>query len=182
MLLDVGTAYGRDIKYGSKVPGLRIIGIDNSDGFIEILREMEKKQEIPPDSYRKADMRDLSCFPDGSFDIVRYHASLHHLPMIGKGYMADKALSEGYRVLKNSGIIYISVKKGAGIKYDDTQEGLGKFLCQYHSTESISTLLERNHFKEIRLSERPSSRGKHISWISIIAEKGGHKRNDSDQQ
>jgi ubiquinone/menaquinone biosynthesis C-methylase UbiE len=177
-VLDIGTGYGRDIKYASKIPGLTIIGIDNSDGFIEILKKLEEKKEIPVGSYRKADMRDLSCFPDCSFDIVRYHASLLHLPVIGKGYMADKALSEGYRVLKKNGIVYISVKKGNSLKFVDTQEGLGRILYQFHTKESILLLLKRNNFKLVlspdgveQLWEILSSRGKHISWICLIAEK-----------
>lgn len=170
-LLDVGTGYGRDIKYASNELGLKVIGIDNSDGFIEILTEEERKSEIPPGSYKKADMRDLSCFSDRSFDIVRYQASLLHLPVIGKGYMADKALSECHRVLKDNGIVYISVKEGNGLEFYDTQEGFGRILHQFYTMESIEMLLKRNNFNTIELPEKPSSRGKHIKWICIIAEK-----------
>jgi ubiquinone/menaquinone biosynthesis C-methylase UbiE len=171
ILLDVGTGYGRDIKYGSKIPGLKIVGIDNSDGFITILKDLEKEGEIPQGSFRKADMRDLSCFPDCSFDIIRYHASLLHLPVIGKGYMADKALSEGHKVLKDNGIVYISVKEGKGLQLVDTQEGLGRMLYQFHTRDSMAMLLKRNSFRIISSWIKPSSRGEHISWLCIIAEK-----------
>ena len=170
-LLDIGTGSGRDIKYASKIPDLKIIGIDNSDGFIKILRELENKNEIPHGSFIKADMRDLSSFPDESFDIVRHNASLIHLPVIGPGYMADLALSESYRVLKDNGLIYISVKEGNGLKYVDTEEGLGGRIFQFHTMESIKELVGRNGFKIISAWKMPSSRGEKIRWISIIAEK-----------
>ena len=170
-LLDVGTGSGRDIKYASKIPDLKIIGIDNSDGFIRILRELENKNEIPHGSFRKADMRYLSCFPDASFDIARYNASLIHLPVIGKGCMADLALSEGYRVLKDNGLIYISVKEGNGLKYVDMEEGLGGRIFQFHTMETIKEIICRNGFKIISAWKGPSNRGEKIRWISIIAEK-----------
>jgi ubiquinone/menaquinone biosynthesis C-methylase UbiE/uncharacterized protein with ATP-grasp and redox domains len=170
-LLDVGTGSGRDIKYASKIPDLKIIGIDNSDGFIRILIELENKNEIPHGSFRKVDMRDLSCFPDGSFDIARYNASLIHLPVIGNGYMIDLALSEGYRVLKENGLIYISVKEGNGLKYVDTEEGLGGRIFQFHTMETIKKIICRNGFKIISAWKGPSSRGEKMIWISIIAEK-----------
>ena len=170
-LLDVGTGSGRDIKYASKIPDLKIIGIDNSDGFIRILEELENNNEIPHGSFRKADMRYLSCFPDASFDIARYNASLIHLPVIEKGYMADLALSEGYRVLKDNGLIYISVKEGNGLKYVDMEEGLGGRTIQFHTMETIKEIICRNGFKIISAWKRPSNRGEKIRWISIIAEK-----------
>jgi len=170
-LLDIGTGSGRDIKYASKIPDLKIIGIDNSDGFIKILKELENKKEIPHGSFRKADMRDLSSFPDGSFDIVRHNATLVHLPAIGPGYMADLALSESYRVLKDNGLIYISVKEGNGLKCVDTEEGLGGRIFQFHTMESIKELVVRSGFKIISAWKMPSSRGEKIRWISIIAEK-----------
>jgi len=170
-LLDIGTGSGRDIKFASKIPDLKIIGIDNSDGFIKILKELENKNEIPRGSFRKADMRDLSCFSDGSFDIVRNNASILHLPVIGKDYMADLALSESYRVLKDNGLILISVKKGNGLKYVNTDEGFGGRIYQFYSMESIKKLICRNGFKIISGREQPSSRGKKIQWIFVIAEK-----------
>ena len=45
-ILDIGTAYGRDIKYASRIPNVSIIGIDNSDVFIKMLEELEEKKEI----------------------------------------------------------------------------------------------------------------------------------------
>lgn len=170
-ILDIGTGSGRDIKYASKIPDLKIIGIDNSDGFIKILKDLEDKNEIPVGSFMKADMRDLSCFSDRSFDIVRHNASLIHLPVIGKGYMVDLALSESYRALKDNGLIYIYVKEGNGLEYIDTEESLGGRIFQLYTMKTIKEIICRNGFKIISAQRVPSSRGEKIKWISIIAEK-----------
>lgn len=170
-LLDVGTGSGRDIKYISKIPDVKVIGIDISEGFIGILRELEQKGEIPPGSFRKADMRDLSCFPERYFDIIRHNATLLHLPVIGKGYMADLALVESNRVLKDNGLIYISVKEGDGLRFNGTEEEFGRRLFQFHTMASIKELICRNGFRIISAQKKPSSRGEKVRWLSIIAEK-----------
>ncbi|MCJ7655704.1 MAG: methyltransferase domain-containing protein [Dehalococcoidia bacterium] len=170
-LLDVGTGSGRDIRYLLKFPNLKVIGIDNSDGFIHILKELADRGEIPTGSYRKMDMRDLSGFPDESFDIVRHNASIIHLPVIGKGYGADLALSESRRILKQLGLIYVSVKEGKGLKYVDTEEGLGGRVFQFYEMKTIKDLISMNGFRIVHASKVPSSRGEKIAWISIIAEK-----------
>lgn len=172
-LLDIGTGPGRDIKYASNIPDLKIIGIDNSDGIIKILKNLEDNNEISQGSYLKADMRDLSCFLNSSFDIIRHNASIIHLPIIEKGYMADLALAESYRVLKDKGLIYISVKEGKGlqIQFIENEEYLGGRIFQFYSTESLRKLVLRNGFKIISLWKGPSSRSEKITWIHLIAEK-----------
>ncbi|MBN1217109.1 MAG: methyltransferase domain-containing protein [Candidatus Lokiarchaeota archaeon] len=170
-LLDVGTGSERDIKYMTNVLGLKAIGIDISDGFIKKLKELESKGEIPKGSILKADMRDLSIFQDNSFDILRYNASLLHLPVIGKGYMADLALREGYRVLKNNGLIYISVKRGEGLKIIDTKEDLGGRIYQLYTEATLEKLLKRNSFSILKISMEESTRPNEGNLVILIAEK-----------
>jgi ubiquinone/menaquinone biosynthesis C-methylase UbiE len=170
-LLDIGTGSGRDIKYASKIADIRVIGIDNSDGFIELLHQLEMKKEIPTGSYFKADMRNLSHFSEGYFDIVRNNASLVHLPLIKKGYMADLAISESFRVLKNNGILYLLVREGDGLELIDTEEGLGVRFYQLFTKKKLLDLVTRNGFKNIELWTRPSSRNKEVMWIALMAEK-----------
>lgn len=171
-LLDIGTGSGRDIKYATKKLGLNVIGIDNSDGFINLLKDLEKHGDIPKGSFLKADMRNLSCFPDNYFDIVRHNASLLHLPIISKGYMIDLALFESYRVLKNHGLIFIFVKEGSGLQYIDTGEGLGGRVFQFFTKKSIGELVKRNGFVISQISREIEYR-KHmrIPWIGLIAKK-----------
>ena len=152
-LIDIGTGSGRDLKYASKKLGLKVFGIDNSNGFIGILDRLSEKNVIPRNSYTKADMRNLSFIPDESFDITRFNCSLLHLPIVDKGYMADLALEEGRRILKKRGLIYVQVKMGDGLQIVDTREGLGGRIFQMYSKELLIKLLERNGFNILLLNE-----------------------------
>lgn len=169
-LLDVGTGSGRDIMYATKI-GYKVVGVDNSDGFIERLKKLEDNGLIPKNSYKKCDMRNLT-FEDEIFDIVRHNASLLHLPLIGKNYMADLAISEAFRVLKPGGLIYIYVKEGDKLDFVNTNEGLGGRIFQFYDYNMLSSLLERNGFKIIFNKELTEERaGNTIKWISVIAKK-----------
>ncbi len=181
-LLDAGTGSGRDIMYATQKLGIKVIGIDNAEGFIACLKKIESEGKIPEGSYILADMRDLSFFPDNTIDIVRQNASLLHLPIISKGYMADLAIRESYRILKNHGLIFIFVKEGDGLQFMDTAEGVGGRVFQFFREESIKELVTRNGFSILFMSHEIEYRGdKKIPWIAIIAEKIERqgKKNDS---
>jgi len=72
-LLDVGTGHGRDVLYSTKL-GYNTKGIDNSDGFIKILKEYERTGRLKPNSIVNCDMRNLE-FENESFNVVRQHAT-----------------------------------------------------------------------------------------------------------
>lgn len=169
-LLDVATGHGRDLKYSLEL-GFNAIGVDNSEGFIHGLEKLGDNNLIPKNSFVKADMRNLP-FEDNSFNVVRHQASLLHMPIIGKGYTVDKAIAESYRVLKENGLLYILIKKGEGIQYVDTNEGLGGRIFQFYDDNTIKKLVERNGLKTISISNEIENRkGKNIDWIMIIAQK-----------
>lgn len=171
-LLDVGTGPGRDLRYFRRFSDVEAFGIDNCDAFIRILSELADRGEIPKNSFAKMDMRDLSGFEDATFDVVRHNATLLHLPMIAEGVGVDEAISESYRVLKPFGIMFINVKKGEGMEFVDTGEGLGGRFFQYFSEQSLVGLLKRNKFAIIRVSnwheDRPSGR---VEWLAVYAQK-----------
>lgn len=169
-LLDVATGSGRDIMYASKL-GYLVTGIDNSDGFIHILSELESQKKIPKGCYKKCDMRMLD-FPDNSFNVVRQNASLLHLPLVGHGYMVDKAISESYRVLKDKGLMYIFVKKGSTLEFVDTNEGLGGRIFQFYTEETIKEVVTRNKFTVLSITEEVEKRKNgEVKWIAVIAQK-----------
>jgi len=167
-ILDVGTAFGRDIEYATAL-GFQITGIDNSWGFIDLLRERERKREIPSGSYLRLDMRDLQFFASHSFDFVRHNASLVHMPVIGPGFSVDLALSETRRVLKHDGLVYVSVKQGPGLKIIDSGEGFGPLAFQLYTDTLLKAVLARNEFRIVWSDSRPSSRGSGASWLAVIA-------------
>ena len=169
-MLDIGAGHGRDMKYALDL-GFNITGVDNSDEFIEILENLSNNNLIPKDSFFKADMRSLP-FENESFDVVRHQATLLHMPVIAKGYTIDKALEESYRILKKGGLLYILVKKGDGVKYMDTNEGLGGRIFQFYDEITISDIVRRNGFKIISAtSEEENRKGTIVNWVMIIAQK-----------
>jgi len=169
-LLDIGAGHGRDLKYAFDI-GFNAIGVDNSEKFIDCLKELAINNLIPNNTFVKADMRELP-FENESFDIVRQQATLLHFPIVDKGYTVDKALEESYRVLKKNGLLYVLVKKGEGIEYVDTNEGLGGRIFQFYNEKIISDLVERNGFKIISVTDEEENRkGKIVEWIMVIAQK-----------
>ena len=170
-VLDVGTGPGRDIKFMYSKGIKRVVGLDNSEEFIKILKELEEKREIPRNSFVKGDMLDIP-FDNEIFDIVRQNASLLHIPITIKGEMLDKAIQESYRVLKENGILFVSVKKGKGVQLIDTKEGLGARIYQMHTVESITKILEEHHFHILDIIEIEEQRKESkINWINVIAKK-----------
>lgn len=171
-ILDVGTGNGRDIIYGQSL-GYNMVGIDNCSGFMEILAEHLSSGLIKENSYKQCDMRELD-FPDKSFNVVRHNASLLHLPLIGKGYTVDLALSEAYRVLKPKGLLYIFVKTGLSLEFHDTGEGLGGRIFQFFSHKSLNDVVTRNGFVIVDTSDEVEIRDNGtIDWILLVAQKEG---------
>ena len=170
-ILDVGTGPGRDIKFMYSKGVKKAVGLDNSEEFIKILKELEEKREIPKNSFVKGDMLDIP-FDNEIFDIVRQNASLLHIPITIKGEMLDKAIQESYRVLTENGILFVSVKKGKGVQLIDTKEGLGARIYQMHTVESITKILEEHHFRILDIIEIEEQRkDSKIDWINVIAKK-----------
>lgn len=169
-LLDVGAGYGRDALFFEKEPDVKSYVVENSLGFINILRKLQDGGRLRSDAVYAADMRDLSAIPSGTFQCVRNHAALLHLPMVGRGLGADAAVAEARRVLMRGGVFYVFVKVGDGIQVINTGEGLRGRFYQLHRPESLAELLERNRFEIIHQEQRlePRSSGD-IEWLLDIA-------------
>lgn len=81
-------------------------------------------------------------------------------------------MQENNRVLKQNGILFISVKKGNGIQFIDTKEGFARRIFQMHTVESITKVIEENDFEILKMVEIKEERqGTNIDWINIIAKK-----------
>ena len=169
-ILDIGTGNGRDLIHGQGL-GYDIIGTDNCDGFIEILTQHSTDGLLKANSFRKCDMRSLD-FQECSFDVVRHNATLLHMPLIGKGYTVDLALSEAYRVLKPNGLLYVFVKTGSSLELQDTNEGLGGRVFQFFTHKMLNDAVFRNNFTILFTSDEVEVRGHSIiDWILLIAQK-----------
>lgn len=148
-VLDVGCGPGRDAKYFFE-HGLKVVGIDLASNFIKIA-----SSNVPKAKFIQMDMRHLN-FPDNIFDGIWAHASFSHIPKKD----ALKALHGFKRVLKDNGILYISIKIGRGEKFDG-----GRFFALY-SEDEFKSLLRARNFKILKTSR---SRIKKEKWLYIFA-------------
>ena len=172
-ILDIGAGTGRDLLHGQIVGkgAYDMYGIEIPDSFINSLDNLFKSGQIK-NKVKKCDMRDID-YPDGFFDVVRHNATLLHMPVIAKGYTADKAIEEAHRVLKKGGLLYINVKGGeSGLRSHNTNEGLGERVFQFFSMDLLHEVTERNGFKVIVTEELHEVRPKEtIVWLVVMAQK-----------
>lgn len=110
-VLDLGTGTGVAALVAAAAVGAggRVVGLDLSDGMLEIARENAARSGLA-DRVRfvKGDAERLD-FPEGSFDVVLTLFALLHLPH------PDDALREMLRVLKPSGALVIGVGSGPSL-------------------------------------------------------------------
>jgi len=110
-------------------------------------------------------MRNLD-FQDNYFDGIWACASFLHIPRKD----AQKTLNEFYRVLRENGLIYISVKEGRGETFAKSSqyEEKERYFVYYSSTE-LRQLIENSGFKIVKeIIEKEKSRD---NWINIFAKK-----------
>lgn len=174
-ILDAGAGHGRDLMYLNTLDYVNVTGTDISENFLRILKQYENEGVLPANSCYLADIRDMSIFEDECFDIVRYNASLLHLPISRYDDLGVNAvLLEAKRILKNRGIIYIRVKEGQGFKAIDTGDGLGKRCFQFYTEESLKDILKQYGFWNIEIEKRKGAKHRidDVVWLSAYARKG----------
>jgi SAM-dependent methyltransferase len=168
-LLDVGAGYGRDAKFFGMQTDVRVSVIDNCSSFIKILRDRASSGDLILDRVTYADMRNLSTIATGSYECVRNHATLHHLPLAPYGLGADAAVSETRRILVRGGVFHCFVKGGSGIAVTDTEEGLGRRFYQFFTEQSLRELLKRHELEpfhcETIVESRPAG---DVGWLLML--------------
>ncbi len=153
-VLDLGCGPGRDIALLQK-RGFEVVGLDRSQGM---LREAQRRIDAP---LIGGDMRHLPL-PDDSLNGVWMCAALLHLPRAN----ALPTLQEVRRVLCTGGVLYVSVQKGQGERWSDS-EGGRRFFTYFRLDEMRSLTLQAGYsVPEIWLN----SLG-HSTWIHLIARK-----------
>lgn len=100
-VLDVGCGNGRYFEL-VKIKNAGYVGIDNSSKLVE-----EAKKKYPEADFLVADALDIS-FGDKSFEKVYSIAVLHNIP---SKELREKFLNEAFRVLKDKGMLVITVWK-----------------------------------------------------------------------
>lgn len=169
-LLDLGAGHGRDLLRFLTEPDIIPVGVENASGFAAILHKLERERHLPPGCVVVTDMRDLSLLADATFQCVRSHAALHHLPALSGAVGADQAVAEGRRVLVRGGILYIVVKAGQGVQVIDTREGLGPRFFQLFTPRMLTDMLRRHRFDVLHLEARVSERATGpVDWLFCLA-------------
>lgn len=154
-VLDVGCGPGRDAKYFSE-KGSDVVGIDLTPNFIKIASE-----NVSSAKFLLMDMCRLD-FPNDFFDGVWCCASFLHIPKID----AKSALLGFKRVLKPSGLIYVSVKGGydEGVVKSTIYSDCERFFA-FYSEQEIVSLFKDCGFDILSVSiDR-----KKDEWINVFA-------------
>jgi ubiquinone/menaquinone biosynthesis C-methylase UbiE len=125
-ILDVGCGGGRDSLHFME-KGYDVTGVDLSSGMLE-----EAKRRVPNVKFMKMNMLNLE-FPAASFDGIWCCASLLHI----KKADAPEVLRGFSRVLKDDGVLFISVKEGEGETVKKYDEGNNLFFAYYSQKELL---------------------------------------------
>lgn len=169
-LLDVGAGYGRDVLRLAKLPDVEPVALEYSGGFVKVLQRLQREGVLSPQGVISADMRDITSVPDASFQCVRNHATLHHLPVVPYGLGADAAVAESRRVLVRGGVFYVLVKEGNGVDMIDTGEGLGGRFFQLFTRDLLAELIDRHSFSLVHLEEGIEYRASgEVPWLFALS-------------
>lgn len=163
-ILDAGCGSGRDTD-AFREQGFDVTGLDVSDGLIH-----EAKEKYPESKFLVGDMLSLP-FPESDFDGIWASASLLHFESEED---VLKSLREFNRVLKDSGILFVSVKMQSG----NTKTGLeedARFaeprFFQYFSEKEMHELLHKAGFSLLNSRIEQSKSRANVKWIMLFARK-----------
>jgi len=108
-VLDVGCGAGHLVRRMAQL-GAHVTGIEPGE------RQLAKARAAEPvgtEKYLEA-MAEALPVEDDSIEIVVFFNSLHHVPVAGM----EQALTESYRVLKSSGMLYIAEPMAQGPQFE----------------------------------------------------------------
>ncbi|MDD5651278.1 MAG: class I SAM-dependent methyltransferase [Candidatus Nanoarchaeia archaeon] len=157
-VLDAGCGSGRDSEYFAEEK-LDVTAIDAVEALLK-----EAKKNIKNVKFSVMDMKNLK-FNKGSFDGIWCMSSISD---IKKNEVSD-VFKNFSKVLKENGILYISVREGQDEKVIEKGffNDLPRFYAFYQQTE-MEEILRNNKFK-ILSSNTSNSNG--INWVEIFAQK-----------
>jgi len=178
VVLDIGCGCGK-LTASIHKHAKKVVGIDFSE---ELIKSAKKARNI---EYKIMDGERLS-FPKDSFDVIISHAVLNKIMC-----KADKALKQGYRILKPGGkiitkMIYKSWGKEFGFK-----EGYNKKEIQYilkqigyknidiSITRQTRKINNENEIIWLRSTEAADSPKNLEEWFNISRQKGKYIFDDS---
>jgi ubiquinone/menaquinone biosynthesis C-methylase UbiE len=164
-VLDLGCGPGRDTRY-YREQAYRAVGADLSLGMLE-----EARRRNPGGVFVQADMRCLP-FKDRSFQGIWASASFLHLPKQSAGL----ALAEMRRVLDDSGVLFMAVKRGQEESWREPEDAPARFYFAYYRSDELAAKVRQAGFEILSLSENFSKvqtqpDGSPVCWINLYARK-----------
>ncbi len=154
-ILDAGSGPGRDTRYFLR-KGYNVVSIDASQGMLD-----EAKRRVPKGHFIKMDMLNLR-FARNSFDGVWCCASLLHI----RKSKASKVISSFKNIIKEKGILFVSLKQGKGERTVAYPDGSKRFFAYYTRPEA-EKLISKS-FQMLKSYTHRDDEGD--VWISIFAE------------
>lgn len=141
-VLELGFGIGRDIKKLSKDHRINYLGIDTSSEMLVVAKKNNRKANL-----KIQDLHHLSL-PLKSIDGIWAAAIFHH--MITPDDL-NEGLFESHRVLKDNGVIFISVREGDGL-----WEAPNGIVYYRHRLNSFSKILKSAGFEIIKCRRETS--------------------------
>jgi SAM-dependent methyltransferase len=161
-VLDVGCGPGSDTATFAD-SGLDVTGVDVTQSFLVAAADhldtvASGDSQDGSASFARGDMRHLP-FDADTFDGVWSCAAVHHVPKDE----AVTALAEFARVLRDDGVLFCSVKRGAHAGFepdDDHGDGDDRFFAYYSDAEFERLLGDAGFDGGVRVDDR---------WVSALA-------------
>ena len=149
-LLDVGFGSGRDMLY-FKSKGFEVFGIDPTLAFCNHARSLDLNVE-------QSTIENYNT--NKKFDVIWVCASLLHCKDL------NSAFKKCYDLLKQNGIMYVSLKVGEG------EENIDNRYFHYVSHDSLSSIIYKNNFKVLKeCITEDSLSNRNVDWINCILTK-----------
>ena len=134
-VLDVGCGEGWLVRRLASA-GARAVGLDPLASALE--RARRDNSSGPPARYVEGTAQALA-FPSGSFDVVVFFNSLHHVP----AESMDAALVEAARVLRRNGALYVQEPLAQGAFFELTRHVEDETRVRAAAQEALRRAAER---------------------------------------
>ncbi len=163
LVLDVGCAGGVKSRYLID-RGLRVTGIDISDGLVAIA-----KREVPKGEFLVLGMEELAKL-EQQFDGIFMQASLLHIPRAQAGDVVAQAAKK----LHTGGLLYIAVKEKRTGKPDEEVKKENDYgyeyerFFSYFTLDEIKGMMQAAGLKVVHEQVGPAGSTR---WIQVIGQK-----------
>jgi len=168
-ILDLACGSGRDVQYFLDY-NLNPIGIDASKKMIE-----EAKKKVPNGEFKVMNIESMK-FKKDTFDGIW---ALDAISYVEKKEV-NKVVKTLNNILKESGIVFVSVRKGEDEKIIEYEKlGKSQIKVSFFSQEELESLFIRSSFTILNSF---TQEGQDFAWINIYARKDTSQNKESSQQ